>query len=154
MSGCREGTYLWEECERIIIKKKTFLFFFLFCFRWVFSECVRFFFVSFINPGAARRGVGRKRFASVCLSPRWSACLLPRPDQPVWKVGFMQRSVQLVPWPSWLRHRANNAGISGSIPLGTIYFSFNSFFSLFRFLVVFIFSSFQLFVFFLFMICI
>ena len=28
---------------------------------------------------------------------------------------------RLVPWPSWLRHRANNAGISGSIPLGTIF---------------------------------
>ena len=128
--------------------KKKDIFVFLFCFRWVFSECVRFFFVFFINPGAARRGVGRKRFASVCLSPRWSACLLPRPDQPVWKVGFMQRSVQLVPWPSWLRHRANNAGISGSIPLGTIYFSFNSFFFTFSFLScfhLFIFSAFCLF---------
>ena len=29
---------------------------------------------------------------------------------------------QVVPWPSWLRHRANNAGISGSILLGTIVF--------------------------------
>ena len=28
----------------------------------------------------------------------------------------------MVSWPSWLRHRANNAGISGSIPLETIYF--------------------------------
>ena len=28
-----------------------------------------------------------------------------------------------VPWPSWLRRGANNAKISGSIPLGTIYFS-------------------------------
>ena len=28
----------------------------------------------------------------------------------------------LVSWPSWLRHRANNAGISGSIPLETTYF--------------------------------
>ena len=28
---------------------------------------------------------------------------------------------ELVPWPSWLRHRANNAGISGSIPLGTTF---------------------------------
>ena len=28
----------------------------------------------------------------------------------------------LVSWPSWLRHRANNAGISGSIPLETISF--------------------------------
>ena len=27
-----------------------------------------------------------------------------------------------VSWPSWLRHRANNAGISGSIPLETISF--------------------------------
>ena len=26
-----------------------------------------------------------------------------------------------VSWPSWLRHRANNAGISGSIPLETIF---------------------------------
>ena len=28
----------------------------------------------------------------------------------------------MVSWPSWLRHRANNAGISGSIPLETITF--------------------------------
>ena len=26
-----------------------------------------------------------------------------------------------IPWPSWLRHGANNAGISGSIPLGIIF---------------------------------
>ena len=31
---------------------------------------------------------------------------------------------KLVPWPSWLRHRANNAGISSSILLGTICFYF------------------------------
>ena len=35
-----------------------------------------------------------------------------------------QNNKKLVPWPSWLRHRANNAGISGSIPLGTILFWF------------------------------
>ena len=31
---------------------------------------------------------------------------------------------KLVSWPSWLRHRANNAGISGSIPLETIFIFF------------------------------
>ena len=28
----------------------------------------------------------------------------------------------MIPWPSWLRHGANNAGISGSIPLGIIFY--------------------------------
>ena len=32
---------------------------------------------------------------------------------------FITATDRMVPWPSWLRHRANNAGISGSIPLGT-----------------------------------
>ena len=35
----------------------------------------------------------------------------------------MTKTVRLVPWPSWLRHRANNAGISGSIPLGTNFYT-------------------------------
>ena len=33
----------------------------------------------------------------------------------VWREGGKQ--ITMVSWPSWLRHRANNAGISGSIPL-------------------------------------
>ena len=39
----------------------------------------------------------------------------------------MKTTKRLVPWPSWLRHRANNAGISGSIPLGTNFYSINDF---------------------------
>lgn len=38
----------------------------------------------------------------------------------VWREGGKQ--ITMVSWPSWLRHRANNAGISGSIPLETILF--------------------------------
>ena len=38
----------------------------------------------------------------------------------VWMEGGKQ--ITMVSWPSWLRHRANNAGISGSIPLETILF--------------------------------
>ena len=40
----------------------------------------------------------------------------------VWREGGKQ--ITMVSWPSWLRHRANNAGISGSIPLETISFLF------------------------------
>ena len=35
--------------------------------------------------------------------------------------AILQAAHPVVPWPSWLRHRANNAGISGSIPLGTAF---------------------------------
>ena len=35
---------------------------------------------------------------------------------------FQPKQENKVPWPSWLRRGANNAKISGSIPLGTIYF--------------------------------
>ena len=41
--------------------------------------------------------------------------------------AILHTEAPVVPWPSWLRHRANNAGISGSIPLGTIS-SFSVFF--------------------------
>ena len=66
---------------------------------------------------------------TLCFYVRLMVCdMFPTPQPPESAIyeprspsHFVTAAHPVVPWPSWLRHRANNAGISGSIPLGTTF---------------------------------